>query len=107
MSLKKGRRYFILTPRHMNPPPHYIRDKIVLKYRALLEGGGYRRVRIFKQIFKVMRVCSKDKEYITKGEFIAIMRERLDTSIPVKGEAAYLNTEISRFRKLSMSSMND
>ena len=68
------RAYFIGTEKPGKPQRYYIRSKIVSKYHLALET--YReKLRLFKKIFIVMEICKDNGGYITKGEFVAILRE--------------------------------
>lgn len=89
--------YFLGNERHRRPQSFYIRPKIVAKYRGAL--AGYRTLRVFKQIFEAMDMARENDEWLTKGEFVAILREDLNTDNPSSAELNHFNTEVFKFRR--------
>lgn len=91
------KRYFIPVHHQTHPQKFYMRDKVITKYRAALDG--YRKLEIYKQICVVFLICRDNGGFVTKGELIAFMREKLSMDFPSKYEVEYINNQIGRFRK--------
>jgi hypothetical protein len=91
------KRYFLGNEKRGRVQAFYMRTPTIAKYRGAIDA--YRTLRVFKQIFEVMKICKENGGYITKGEFIAILRQDLDTANPNKQELDHFNTEIYKFRR--------
>lgn len=91
------KRYFIPLNHITRPQKFYMRDKVITRYRAALET--YRKLEIFKQICVVFLICRDHEEFVTKGELVAFMREKLSMDLPTKYEVEYINNQIAKFRK--------
>lgn len=91
------KRYFLGNEKRHRPQTFYIRSNVVAKYRGAIET--YRTLRVFKQIFQVMKIVKENGGYITKGEFVSILREDLSTINPTAPELNHFNTEIFKFRR--------
>lgn len=91
------KRYFIPLNHIIRPQRFYMRDKVIARYRAALET--YRKLEIFKQICVVFLICRDHEEFVTKGELVAFMRDKLSMDLPTKYEVEYINNQIAKFRK--------
>jgi hypothetical protein len=97
MTANKGRKYYIGNEKEGKPYPVLIRDSMLIKYRPVVDQ--YRTVPLYKQFFKMMKICRDNDSFLTRGECIAILRKRLSTDQPTKLEMDHFNTEVFFFRK--------
>ena len=91
------KRYFLGNEKRGRPQTFYIRSHVVAKYRGAIET--YRTLRVFKQIFEIMKIVKENGGYVTKGEFVSILREQLSTANPSAAELNHFNTEVFKFRR--------
>jgi hypothetical protein len=99
MNQRRKRKEYHLKEANLRPiHTMTLRTAVIFKYRAIKDH--YKRVRLYKQFFKIMELARENNQIMTFGEMIAVLREKLNTSQPTSGEIRRLKQIVYYFRRM-------